>query len=348
MVRTGIVKDARFANHHMEPGHVESPERIEVLNRMVEEDIRFPYLPIEPRPASEKEIALIHDPSYIRLVKSTAGRERVVLDPDTSTSPLTWETACLAAGGTIKAADLIMEGSVRNAMALVRPPGHHAEFNQAKGFCFFNNIAIAAEHLLHERGLKRLLIADFDLHHGNGTQHAFYDRNDVLFFSTHQYPYYPGSGHWSEIGEEAGEGFTLNIPLRPGKGDRDYQLIYSRVLAPAARRFRPEFILVSAGYDIYGGDPLGGMNVTEKGFGALAGMLTGLADELCSGRLLLVLEGGYHLPGLKGGVKACLDQMALAAPLPEVKAEASPELTFELAPALRLFEKYWDFSLPKK
>ncbi len=340
-MRTGIVKDGRYANHHMEPDHVESPERVIALNRMVEEELRFPFLTLRPRAASEKEIALIHDPSYVRLVKSTAGRERVVLDPDTSTSELTWETSLLAAGGCIGAADLIIEGKVRNAMALVRPPGHHAEANAARGFCIFNNIAIAAEHLIRERGLKRVLIADFDLHHGNGTQHSFYDRSDVLFFSTHQYPFYPGSGHWSEVGDGPGEGFTFNVPLAPGKTGEDYAFIFERLLAPAARKFKPEFILVSAGFDIYGGDPLGGMNVTEEGFGAMAAILTGLAEELCDGRLLVVLEGGYNLLGLMGGVKAVIEQMAQAAPRPAVKPEASPEARGELSPVLKHMSRYW-------
>ncbi len=340
-MRTGILKDGRFANHHMEPGHVESPERIIALNRMVEEGIRFPFLTLRPRAASEKEIALIHDPSYVRLVKSTAGRERVVLDPDTSTSELTWETALLAAGGCLQAADLILEGKVRNALALVRPPGHHAEINAARGFCIFNNIAIAGEHLIRERGLKRVLIADFDLHHGNGTQHAFYDRADVLFFSTHQYPFYPGSGHWSEVGEGSGEGFTFNVPLEPGKTDGDFAFIFERLLAPAAREFKPDFMLVSAGFDIYGGDPLGGMDVTASGFGAVAAILTDLADELCDGRLLFVLEGGYNLLGLKEGVKAVIEQIAQAARRPAVAAEASPQARSELSPVFKQMSRYW-------
>lgn len=340
-MRTGVVKDSRYADHHQDPGHVESPERIEALNRMVEEEIAFPYLPIEPRPATEKELELIHTRAYVRLVRSTAGRERVVLDPDTSASQLSWETACLAAGGVLRAADLVLEGRVRNALALVRPPGHHAEADAARGFCLFNNIAIAAEHLVRERGLARILIADWDLHHGNGTQHAFYDRSDVLFFSTHQYPCYPGSGHWSETGEGRGEGFTLNVPLAPGKGDGDYAFIYRNFLGPVARQFKPEFILVSAGFDIAGGDPLGGMDVSSRGFGTLAAGLTRLADDLCDGRLVVVLEGGYNLLELNEGVKAVLERMAGVAEPPEVKAELSLAAGRELAQAVKSIERYW-------
>jgi len=344
-MRTGIVKDARFTNHHMEPGHVESPERIEALNRMVEERIKFPFLLIEPRLASEDELGLVHTVEYIRRVKSTAGKERVGLDPDTSTSPLSWETACLAAGGVLRAADLIMEGKVQNAMALVRPPGHHAEANAAKGFCLFNNIAIAAEHLVQKHGLARILIADFDLHHGNGTQNAFYGRPDVLFFSTHQCPLYPGSGHWSEAGEGPGLGTTINVPLSAGKTDSDFLFIYSKLLGAVARQFRPEFILVSAGFDIYGGDPLGGMDVSEKGFAALAAELAGLAGELSGGRLLVTLEGGYNLLGLRQGAEAVLLQMAAAAPRPDVPAEASASTMRELAPVIKNIGKYWKLEI---
>jgi len=340
-MRTGIVKDGRFAGHHMEPGHVESPERVEALNRMVEGRIKFPYLLIEPRHASEDELELIHTAEYVRRVKSTAGKERVVLDPDTSTSPLSWETARLAAGGVLRAADLIMEGKVKNAMALVRPPGHHAEANAAKGFCLFNNIAIAAEHLVRKHGLTRILIADFDLHHGNGTQNAFYGRSDVLFFSTHQYPFYPGSGHWSEAGEGPGLGYTINVPLSAGKIDGDFLFIYDKLFAAVSRLFRPEFILVSAGFDIYGGDPLGGMDVSDKGFAALAAELAGLSDDLCGGRLLVTLEGGYNLLGLREGAEAVLLQMAAAAPGPEVSAQASPATMRELAPVIQNIRKYW-------
>jgi len=344
-VRTGIVKDGRFAGHHMETGHVESPERVEALNRMVEERIKFPYLLIEPRPASEDELGLVHTAEYIRQVRSTAGKERVVLDPDTSTSPLSWETARLAAGGVLRAADLIMEGKVQNAMALVRPPGHHAEANAAKGFCLFNNIAIAAEYLVQKHGLTRILIADFDLHHGNGTQNAFYGRSDVLFFSTHQYPFYPGSGHWSETGEGPGLGSTINVPLSAGKTDGDFLFIYDRLFAAVARQFRPEFILVSAGFDIYGGDPLGGMDVSEKGFAALAAELVGLSDDLCGGRLLVTLEGGYNLLGLREGAEAVLLQMAGAAPRPEISAQASPVTMRGLVPVIQNVGKYWKLEI---
>ena len=218
-MRTGIVKDRRFANHEMGPFHVESPRRIEELNRMVEEEILFPYLPIEPRPASRvKKSSGSIRPHISNSSGGTSGNAPVMLDPDTSTSPDTFETALLAAGGGLKAVELIMEGRIRNAFALVRPPGHHAEAGRAMGFCFFNNIAIAAEHLVQKFGCRRVLIVDWDVHHGNGTQNAFYDRNDVLYFSFHQTPLFPGTGGPGETGRGKGAGFTLNFPLLSGKG----------------------------------------------------------------------------------------------------------------------------------
>jgi len=343
-VRTGIVKDGRFAGHSPGPGHVESPERVLALNRMVEES-GLPLVLIEPRPASEKELGFIHDPDYIRLVRSTAGRELTALDADTAASSLSWETARLAAGGAVEAAAAIMEGRVTNALALVRPPGHHAEAGAARGFCLFNNIAIAAQSLVQDRELERVLIADWDLHHGNGTQHSFYSRSDVLFFSTHQYPFYPGTGHWSETGEGRGRGYTLNVPLAPGKTDSDYLFIYRTLLGAAARRFKPQFILVSAGFDIYGGDPLGGMDLSAAGFGALAAELKSLAEELCQGRLLLVLEGGYSLPGLRDGAKEVLLQLTGTGRPSAVRAQASAKTLRELQPVFQVFRQYWDLGI---
>jgi acetoin utilization deacetylase AcuC-like enzyme len=344
-MRIGIVKDRRFADHRQGPGHVESPERIAALNRMVEEEVRFPFMLIEPRPATEREIGLIHTPGYVGLIRSTAGRERTVLDADTSASALSWETARLAAGAVIEASGAIMDGKIKNALALVRPPGHHAEADAARGFCIFNNIAIAAESLVHDHGLKRILIVDWDLHHGNGTQHAFYARRDVLFFSTHQHPLYPGTGHWSETGEGQGRGFTLNVPLSPGKTDADYLFIYRKLLAPAARRFKPEFILVSAGFDICGGDPLGGMDISPQGFGALTAELLSLAEEFCGGRLLVVLEGGYSLPCLCEGAKEVLLQMAGTGTPPAIEAGASADTLQELAPIVQVFKKFWEIEI---
>jgi acetoin utilization deacetylase AcuC-like enzyme len=338
---TGIVKDWRYKGHFMGASHPESPQRIEVVYRLVEKEIAFPFLEIEPRLASEEEIRMIHSPGYVQLLKDTAGKERVWLDPDTCTSSLSYEVARLAAGGLLRAADLIMEGKIKNAFALIRPPGHHAERTQARGFCIFNNIALAAEYLIQKYSLKRILIADWDLHHGNGTQNAFYSRNDVLYFSTHQFPYYPGSGDWDEVGLGPGEGYTINVPLRMGKEDRDYLYIYGKLLGPITRLYRPEFILVSAGFDIYRNDPLGGMQVSEEGFGALAELLLDYADEHSQGKALFALEGGYDPQGLQEGVRSVLLRMAAETRTPVAEPAPSESLKRELPQGLEILKKYW-------
>jgi acetoin utilization deacetylase AcuC-like enzyme len=340
-LRTGIVKDRRFADHDMGPFHVESPRRIEVLNRMVDEEIRFPFLAIEPRPALEEEIELIHSPAYVRLLKETSGKPPVTLDPDTSTSKTTYDTALLAAGGGIKAVDLVAEGRIGNAFALVRPPGHHAEVSRAMGFCFFNNAAIAAEHLIRARGLRRILIVDWDIHHGNGTQQAFYDRSDILYFSTHQTPLYPGTGGFHEVGEGKGEGYTLNIPLRPGKNDQDFLWIFQNILRPVAASFEPDFVIVSAGFDIAEGDPIGRMSVSRAGFGWLAAEVMAAAEGPAGGRVVMFLEGGYDLSALKDGVKEVLLRMSGTVAEPPRDARLSAALAREIGPALAGVKKYW-------
>jgi acetoin utilization deacetylase AcuC-like enzyme len=338
---TGLVRDERYLAHHMGTGHPESPRRLEAIHAMLDREPGLSLKRIEARPATREEIEAVHAHEYFGYIASTAGRDCVSMDQDTAATARTFETALLAAGGAIEAADAVLDGAARNALALVRPPGHHAEHNQAKGFCFFNNVAIAARHLLDTRGLKRVLIADWDLHHGNGTQHSFYDRRDVLFFSTHQSPLFPGTGSWDEIGWGEGEGFTVNVPLRRGKSDGDFRFLYRNLLGPIAEAFEPEFILVSAGFDIGGGDPLGGMLVSPEGFAALAAELKSLAETLCGGRLVLVLEGGYDLPVLAAGVRSVLGQLAGIEPPPDVAAEPSLETQKEVMPVLDIQRRFW-------
>ncbi len=340
-MKTGVVKDNRYLAHDMGAFHVESPQRIEAIYSMLEKEISFPYLEIEPRPALEEEVEAVHSTAYFQMIKETAGRDRVHLDPDTATCSRTYEVALLAAGGLLKAVDLIMEGEIQNSFALVRPPGHHAENSRAMGFCIFNNVAIAAEYLIRKYGLQKILIVDWDLHHGNGTQHSFYSRSDVLYFSTHQFPYYPGTGSWDEAGSGRGEGYTVNVPLSPGKKDEDYLFIFKKILAPVVSKYKPEFILVSAGFDIYAGDPLGGMHVSEAGFGALAAELLALAKDFSQNRILFTLEGGYDLQGLQEGVKSVLLELAGKGRRTQIKAEASAATERELAPGIQFLKKYW-------
>lgn len=342
MTKPGVVFDRRYADHTMGPYHPESPERIKALNRMLEEEAAGKFVAIEPRPATVAEVTWVHEPAYVDFLKATAGHERVVLDPDTSAGPKSYETALLAAGGLLQAIDAVMEDRVRGAFALVRPPGHHAEASRAMGFCLLNNIAIGAEYLIRKHGLRRVLIVDWDLHHGNGTQHAFYSRGDVLYFSTHQSPYYPGTGAIREIGDGHGKGFNLNVPLTAGKGDDDFLYVFRKILSPVSAQYEPEFILVSAGFDVGAADPLGGMMVSREGFGRMADALLGMAGGSCPGRIALVLEGGYGLRTLCEGVLEILTRLGQPAPSPLPVPAVSEATRREIEPCLRAFREYWE------
>jgi acetoin utilization deacetylase AcuC-like enzyme len=290
--------------------HPESHKRLEVLYQMLEErDVSGNFIDIPRTWASEEDLTLIHSEEYIKAIASTQGKEACFLDADTSTSAGSYEAACLAAGGLCKAVSMVMEGEVDNAFALVRPPGHHAEWNRAMGFCLFNNVAIAANFARKNFGTQRVLIVDWDLHHGNGTQHSFEDDPGVLYFSTHQYPYYPGTGSSEERGRGEGMGYTINVPLSTGYGDGEYVALFEKVLMPVAGDYRPELILVSAGFDTYESDPLGGMLVTPVGFAAMTSALMKMAESSCGGKVVMTLEGGYHLEGLRDSVKAVLREL---------------------------------------
>jgi len=310
MVRTGIVKDNRYMDHVADDYHPESHRRLEVLYKMLQApDMMGKFIQVEPRRATHEELELIHDRDYVQLVASTASRSYTMLDPDTYACPKSYETAKLAAGGVLMAVDQVLGGKLDNAFALVRPPGHHAEANRAMGFCLFNNVAIGAEHAIKTRKLKKALIIDWDLHHGNGTQHSFYEREDILYFSTHQSPYYPGTGGIHETGKGAGKGFTVNVPLTQGPGDSEFMKIFEEILEPIAMDFKPNIIFVSAGFDIYYQDPLGGMQVTPQGFSNLARIILEFAQATCNGKVVFVLEGGYHLDGLRDSVREVLKTM---------------------------------------
>ncbi|HVP91512.1 MAG TPA: histone deacetylase [Terriglobales bacterium] len=341
-MKPAVLYDRRFADHSMGPYHVESPERVLVLNRMLDEEAAGTFLAVEPRPATDEELGRVHERAYIDFLRATAGRDWVFIDGDTSAGPKTFETALLAAGGLVRLLDLILDGGARHGLALVRPPGHHAEASRAMGFCFFNNVAVGAEHLIRRRGLRRVLVVDWDLHHGNGTQHAFYSRPDVLYFSTHQAPLFPGTGAVRETGDGPGRGFNLNVPLAAGKGDADFLYVFRKILGPVAAGFRPEFILVSAGFDIGRGDPLGGMLVSREGFGRLTDAILLASEEWCPGRVAVVLEGGYDLGVLRGGVQEVLGRLARpSAPGPLPEAEPSNATLRELEPCFRAFRPFW-------
>ena len=259
----------------------------------------------EPRRVADEEVIRIHDADYVSSIKETAGRA-VALDADTFTSPGTYDAVYLAAGAAVSAVEHVLDaGEGARAFALVRPPGHHAERNRAMGFCFFNNMAIAAAHA-RRRGLARVAIVDYDVHHGNGTQWSFYDDPSVLFISSHQYPYYPGTGAASDVGTGAGKGFTVNLPLVAGATDADYELAYTRLALPILTRFRPELILISAGFDAHRDDPLAGMRLTGPYFGHLTAAIVRVANECCAGRVVAITEGGYDLSGLAESLRASI------------------------------------------
>ena len=345
MRRTAVFRSDLFMEHDPGPGHPESSDRLAVLNDMLAEDaIREKVLFPDFSRAVDDVLALNHTRAHIERVAATAGKTYATLDPDTHTSPLSFEAASLAAGAVVKGVEMLAAGEIDNGFALVRPPGHHAEHDRTSGFCLFNNIAVGARYGIEKLGMQRVLVADWDLHHGNGTMHSFYDTDSVLYFSSHQYPYFPGTGAVSQTGSGAGEGYTINVPLHGGQDDRAFAVIMNRLLVPVARQYKPDCILVSAGFDIYYGDPLGTMSVTAEGFAFLTRIFQGLADELCGGRLLLVLEGGYNLKGLKDGVRACLLELSDGSGLTaEAAAQISgpPPPLRALEDALEVAKKYW-------
>src|SRR5512139_629185 len=338
-----IIKDDRYLEHKAGEAHPESPNRLRVIHDLIARE--FSDLPlIQPRLATEDELAAVHDPSYIRTVANTEGQAFTRLDPDTGLSARSYEVARLAAGGLLNAVDALLTPdashlSVSSVFAFVRPPGHHAERGRGMGFCLFNNIAVAAEYAIEKHGLKRILIVDWDLHHGNGTQKAFYDRSDVLFFSSHQYPHYPGTGDLDEVGSGKGEGFTVNAPFPSGFGDSEYIAVYDRILRPIAMEYRPELVLVSAGFDPYIKDPLGGMEVTGDGFGNLASIVRAIADATCGGKVLHTLEGGYNPDGLREGVRSVLQ--ALTGPRWTVPVLDAPLAERVIQTIISRQKKYW-------
>ncbi len=306
MDQTAVVVDREFLKHDPGERHPERPERIGVLLDLAAhlDGRRFRIIP--PRIAHRADIESCHGAQYVQLLEATSRENRHALDGDTVTCRDSFGVGLLAVGGFLQLLDGIAAGEVRNGMALIRPPGHHALPNRAMGFCLFNTIAIGTRYLKRAHGAKRILIVDWDVHHGNGTQDAFYEDPSVLFISTHQYPFYPGTGAVKDVGVNAGAGYTINIPLPEGCADAEYLRVFRDIIIPAASRFAPEWVLVSAGFDAHRNDPLGGMGVTEGGFSAMAQLLLELAEQQAGAKIALVLEGGYDLEALRNSVAAVL------------------------------------------
>ncbi|MGA1826391.1 MAG: histone deacetylase [bacterium] len=293
-----IVKAECYLDHLVSIAHPECPERLEAIYTSLLELERIVSLSfLQPRSATKEEVGLIHHMAYIQEIEHI-NRFPTYLDADTPITKGSYKAALCAAGGLLESVDSVFSGNTSPVFALIRPPGHHAERSMAKGFCLFNNVAIAARYAQKNFGIKRVLICDWDVHHGNGTQHAFYDDPSVLYFSIHQYPHYPGTGAINEIGISEGEGFTINCPLPPGQGDAEYKALFQHILIPIALQFSPELILVSAGFDPYMYDPLAQMNISEDGFTFMTHALMQLASSCSSDRIILSLEGGYHIRGI--------------------------------------------------
>ena len=293
---------------HYQPGHVEGPERLDAINRALDESgLRNRLQALPPTPISAERLSRVHLAGYIERVRQIAQRGGGGLlgrGDETYVAPQSYDAALRAAGAVVTGVQAVMRGDVDRAFALVRPPGHHAFADHGEGFCLFNNIAIAAATARAELRVERVLIVDFDVHHGNGTHSIFQRDPSVLYFSTHQWGIYPGTGHWSDVGEGAGKGSAVNVPMLPGWGDAAMARVFDELLVPVARRFNPGLILISAGYDPHWTDRLGSMLMTDQGFFRLTRRLVELADELCHGRLVITLEGGYGLDGLAYGVVA--------------------------------------------
>jgi len=317
---TALIYDPIFLEHITPANHPDQPRRLEAAMRVLEMLDwlhRDGLVQLAPRAATEDELATVHDREYIQEVKEAAriaakeeaagGRKTRFFATDTYVSAKSYEAAIKAAGAPLTAIDAIMNGEVENAYCLVRPPGHHAVHEAAMGFCLFNNVAVAARYAIDHYGLERVMIIDYDVHHGNGTQETFYDDPRVLYFSTHRAPFYPGTGLSDERGEGAGLGTTINVPLPAMTGYETYEPVFRQVMAAAADRFRPQLMLVSAGFDAHWADPLGGMNLSTAAFAKLMGIIIEEAKFLCDGRLVLVQEGGYNVDAMASCVATCIN-----------------------------------------
>ena len=344
MRKLAIVTDDLFLAHRNPPGHPECPERLAgILDMLAATGLGEKTVSIETRPATKEEIALVHAKPYFEAVKATSRREFTELDADTSACEVSFDAALAGSGGLVCSADSVLSGEIDAAFVLCRPPGHHAERDRAMGFCLFNHVAVAAAHLVSNRGIGKVAVIDWDVHHGNGTQHIFYDSSQVLYFSVHQFPFYPGTGSLKELGYEKGLGHTVNVPCPSMLGDEDYLRIFGEILAPVMEQYRPEFILVSAGFDAYQADPLGGMLLTSRGFARLTRFALELAEKHCRGRIAFVLEGGYNTAEMGPIARAVVEEMLDIGKSP---ADFDPQKTscgHTIEETRRVYSRFWEF-----
>jgi acetoin utilization deacetylase AcuC-like enzyme len=336
-----LIHTDRFADHRPPPGHPERVERAEVMHAVADAWKQRGRIVQPPRPATHDELRRVHSDAYLKAIDATAGRA-VSLDPDTYTSPDSRDVALLAAGAAIGGVEAIVQSRATRVIALVRPPGHHAERDRAMGFCFYNSAAAAAAHAL-TLGMERVAIMDYDVHHGNGTQWMFYEDPRVLYISTHQYPFYPGTGAADDVGRGAGAGFTVNVPLEAGSTDGDYADVFESVVTPVIDQFRPELLLISAGFDAHEQDPLARMRLSTPGYAALTKSLCDAADRHCHGRLVAVTEGGYDLSALKACLEstiAILDGAPVQAPT-DAPRPATQRSRMAIAQTRSAHSTYW-------
>jgi acetoin utilization deacetylase AcuC-like enzyme len=340
----GLVLDPLFQKHDPGAYHVETPHRLISIARAIN---HWPFgsmlEKMSPRPATTEELTLVHRPRHLENLAATAGRV-MALDPDTSTSPESFDVALKAAGSLIDLCDAALDGKVEHGLALVRPPGHHATPDRSMGFCLFNNVAVAAAHLTQVRGLERVLIVDWDVHHGNGTEQMFFADPKVFYFSVHQYPFYPGTGALEAVGQGEAKGRNLNVPLRAGKDDLDYVRIFLEVLQPVALAFNPEFILVSAGFDTHLEDPLGGMKLTDRGYVGMTHVLLDLAKRCCPGRVVMTLEGGYAPQAMADSIVAVLETMGDLRDRRMLEHAMDKQACHELLAAREMAGQFWDLA----
>jgi len=335
-LRVGLYDDPLFRRHDAGRGHPERPERLDAVRRgLLPLEPRLELL--DPREATREELLRVHGAQHVATMAGTQGGT-VRLDPDTQAGPDSYRAALRAAGAVVDAVDRALDGRLERAFCAVRPPGHHAEPDRAMGFCLFNNVAVAAAHAL-DRGLERVLVIDSDVHHGNGTQQVFWTEPRVLYVSSHEYPFYPGTGGLREVGEGKGRGFTVNLPLPAGCGDAEYSTLYRGLVAPLGRAFDPQLVLVSAGFDPHVDDPLAGMRVTPAGFAAVMAACLETALGAASGRVVVALEGGYDLDGIAASSEA-VARVLLGEPAAPLAA-ASPFAERMLEEYRRFFGEFW-------
>lgn len=328
---TVYVTHPRYVEHDL-PGHPEHAGRIRAIWQQLDTTgLSNRLRRLEAQPVAEEWVAAVHTRPYLDLLNKIERIQDQIthLNPDTYIGPNGYTIARLSAGGVVQAVEEVLSGRARSALAAVRPPGHHAMPGYSMGFCLLGNVPIAAHYARQVHGIKRLMIVDFDVHHGNGTEAMFYDDDGVLFISTHQYPFYPGTGAAEDTGRGRGRGYTINIPLAAGHGDRSYAAIFERVVWPAAARFQPELIMVSAGFDAHWTDPLAGMRLSLTGYAHLTRELIRMADQFCGGKIVFALEGGYNLEALAHGVRniahALLGEDEISDPLGPPRFDREPD-----------------------